>query len=491
MARIKLLLVSVLALLLVASGIVFAALLASSPAGAPASAPTPPETTRVSGQLSSSALRETVAPEGILEHERRFAAIAEENSGNRAAGTPGYDASAEYVAETLRESGYEVSMQQFDLPKSAKVTDANLERTLPDPESYARGDDFTIIEHSGDGEVTAPVQSIDFARPAEGGPDSTSGCEPEDFEGFREGSIALLRRGSCTFEVKVDNAAAAGAAAALISNTGSDGETGAFQGSLGDSEAEIPALATSAAVGEALADSEGAEVRLSVSSEATSRTTTNVIATSPGGDEEDTVVVGGHLDSAPNGPGINDNGSGSATILEIAQEMAQLDEQPRNQVRFAFWGAEELGLLGSRHYVGELEQNQLDDIAVYLNLDMVGSPNYIPFLYGTPRVTRVFENYFESQDIETTAFDLSGRSDHGPFAAEDVPVGGIFSGDSTTKTRREAETFGGEPGEPYDSCYHKACDDLDNLNREALNRLSNAAAHATATFAWREDSPDG
>ena len=479
MNRTKIILAGVVALILVSSGVGLAALFTASGAEAP------PETNPEPSRKLSAQLRESVTPGGILEHVRRFAAIAEENGGNRAAGTPGYDASAEYVARTLREAGYEVSLQQFDLPESAQVVEANLEQTLPEPETYSRGEDFSIMEYSGAGGVSAPVEPVNFSQPG-GDAESTSGCDPGDFEGFSEGSIALLRRGSCNFEVKVENAAAAGAAGALIANTGREGETGIFQGSLGEFEAAIPVLAMSVPTGRELARSGSAEVRLTVETDAGSGTTSNVIATLPGGNEEETVVIGAHLDSVSNGPGINDNGSGSATILEIAQEVAQLEEKPRNQVRFAFWGAEEYGLLGSQHYVDELDTGQLDDLAVYLNFDMVGSPNYIPFLYGTPEVVQVFENYFDTQSIETATFDLSGRSDHGPFADENVPVGGIFSGDSSEKTERQAEVYGGEPGEPYDACYHRACDDLDNLSRKALNDLSDAAAHATAAFARTE-----
>ncbi len=480
MTQTKLILTAILALILI-SGIVGVVALVGA-TGAETTSETNPE----SAEKLSAQLREAVAPEGILQHERRFSTIATENNGNRAAGTAGYDASARYVSETLRETGYRVSMQQFDLPDSARTVDANLERTLPNPKNYARGDDFAAMEFSGEGEVTATVEPVDFAPLTDSGPVPKSGCEREDFENFREDSIALLRRGGCAFEIKVDNAASAGAAAALIANEGSEGETGVFRGSLGDSEGEIPVLATSAAVGREFAQPEGAEVRLSVASDPGSGTTSNVIATLPGGDKENPVIVGAHLDSVANGPGINDNGSGSATILEIAEELAQLENQPRNQVRFVFWGGEELGILGSGHYVNELDASQLDDISVYLNFDMVGSPNYMPFLYGTPQVTQVFEDYFDTQDIETATFDLSGRSDHGPFAAKDVLVGGIFTGDSSEKTRRQAEIFGGDPGEPYDECYHRACDDLDNLNREAIDEISDAAAHATATFAQTE-----
>lgn len=435
----------------------------------------------------SAELREAVTVGGVMEHQRRFASIAEENGGNRAAGTPGYKASAEYVAETLREAGYEVSMQRFDLPASEAAIVAELSRVTSDSEDYDRGEDFSPLQFSGTGEVTAAVQPVDFTGAQNGGAASTSGCELEDFEDFEEGSVALIRRGTCTFGVKVANAEAAGASAALISNSGADGEVGAFQGSLEGSGAEVPVIATSAEVGEELSRSDDAEVQeIRVTVEPGAETTTNVIATSPGGDVDNTVMVGAHLDSTPNSPGMNDNASGSSTVLEIAQEMAGLEEKPRNRMRFAFWGAEEIGLVGSSHYVDQLQSEQLENTAVYLNFDMVASPNYLRFLYGSPQVTEVFENYFDERDLETYSFDLAGRSDHGPFAAEDVPVGGIFSGDSSEKTERQARESGGEAGEPYDRCYHTPCDDLDNLNRQAIREISNAAAHATATFAQRK-----
>ena len=138
--------------------------------------------------------------------------------------------------------------------------------------------------------------------------------------------------------------------------------------------------------------------------------------------------MGAHLDSVPEGPGINDNGSGSATILEIAEKMSELGIEPRNRVRFAFWGAEELGLFGSKYYVAQLDERQLGDLAVYLNFDMVASPNYVRFIYGSSEVKEVFENFFGSRDLKAETMDLKGRSDHGPFAAEGIPVGGLFSG---------------------------------------------------------------
>ena len=179
----------------------------------------------------------------------------------------------------------------------------------------------------------------------------------------------------------------------------------------------------------------GGDVRVRVFASTVSemREASNVIADTEEG-REDQTVVGAHLDSVPEGPGINDNGSGSATILEIAEKMSELGIEPRNRVRFAFWGAEELGLFGSKYYVAQLDERQLGDLAVYLNFDMVASPNYVRFIYGSSEVKEVFENFFGSRDLKAETMDLKGRSDHGPFAAEGIPVGGLFSGAEVRKT---------------------------------------------------------
>ena len=219
-----------------------------------------------------------------------------------------------------------------------------------------------------------------------------------------------------------------------------------------------------------------------------SNRTTNVIAETPEGGNE-TLMVGAHLDSVPEGPGINDNGSGSATALEIALRLAELDTKPRNRVRFAFWGAEEIGLLGSRHYVENLEEGEIEDISAYLNFDMTGSPNFVNSVYeGPDEVEDVFGSYFEARDIPTeTNSALDGRSDHGPFQDEGVPTGGLFSGAEATKTEGQQDAFGGEAGAPLDPCYHLACDDIDNLSEDSLDTLSDAAAHATAVLAERPE----
>ncbi len=314
--------------------------------------------------------------------------------------------------------------------------------------------------------------------------------EAEDFAGFPEGDVALLRRGTCTFGEKARNAEAAGAAAVLISNEGQPGRREVLRGTLGGPGVGVPVLGTSAGAGEELAAAarDGAMVRLSVESASETATTGNVVAETPGGDADHTVMVGAHLDSVPESPGINDNGSGSATVLEIALRMAEVNTEPRNKVRFAFWGAEELGLLGSTHYVESLEGGEIDDVAVYLNFDMVGSPNFIREVYdarGEPE--SVFTDYFAKKGIEVdVSSGLEGRSDHGPFADEGIPTGGLFTGAEGIKSEAEAAAFGGEAGAPHDPCYHQACDDIDNLDKEALGQFSDAAAHATAAFASKK-----
>ena len=434
--------------------------------------PPPPPDTNLSSEL-----RGSVGVDGIMDHARRFQAIAHEHGGNRAAGTPGYDASADYVADRLRKAGYEVEVQSFEFPGYLATRPADLDVAG----TTVRGTDFALMERSGAGEVEASLRPVD----ARG---STSGCELRDFENFSRGDVALLRRGTCTFATKAANAEGAGASAAVIFNAGEPGGE-VLRGSLGSTGVGIPVVGTSGSLGEGLlAGGATPEARV-FAGEGLDNRTTNVIAQTPGGNGDETVMVGAHLDSVPEGPGINDNGSGSATVLEIALRLAELDARPRNQVRFAFWGAEEIGLLGSSHYVEGLEQDEVEAISAYLNFDMLGSPNFVTSVYeGPDGVEDVFGSYLEARNIPSeTNSALDGRSDHGPFQDENVPTGGLFSGAEATKTEEQQDAFGGETGAPFDACYHQPCDDIDNLSEESLDTLSDAAAHATAVLAQRPE----
>nr|WP_240895237.1 M20/M25/M40 family metallo-hydrolase [Kineococcus siccus] len=381
-------------------------------------------------------------------------------------------------------------MQEFEFPYFEVVGEPVLEVAGAPLATVA-------FDYSGSGDVTAPIAPVDVVEPTGTDNVSTSGCEASDFTGFPAGAVALLQRGTCPFADKVANAVAAEAAAVVIFNEGQAGRQDLSGGTLG-SPAGVPVLGLSYADGAALVERAGEPVRVAAETIAEERTTTNVIADARGGDRSRTVVVGAHLDSVLDGPGINDNGSGTATILEIAEQMATLGGKDRQHVRFAFWGAEELGLLGATHYVDSLSDAELQDVYANLNFDMVGSPNYVPFVYdgdlsdtaeesspappGSAQIERLLTDHLATRGGSVpTAFD--GRSDYGPFIAAGIPAGGLFSGAEGVKTEEQAAAFGGTAGVAYDACYHAACDTIANLSTKSLSVLGDAAAHAVLTLA--------
>jgi Zn-dependent M28 family amino/carboxypeptidase len=461
-------------------------------------------TTTASGDPVSEtrAIRKAVTLAGVREHQQAFQDIADDNDGTRASGTDGYDASADYVAQRLQAAGYTVTRQPFQFPFFEQLSPSLFERVAPAPTTYVEGQDFFTMSYSGSGDVTAPVQAVDLVLPASPTPNtSNSGCEASDFAGFVPGNIALMQRGTCPFGVKAVNAQAAGAAAVIIFNEGQPGRTDALGGTLGAPVA-IPAVDTSFAIGADLALQAGTAVRVQTDTLSELRDTENLIAETSG-DSHHVVLVGAHLDSVAPGPGINDNGSGSAAILEIAEQFKRLGLQPRNQVRFVWWGAEELNLLGSQFYVNDLTEGEAEDIALNLNFDMLGSPNFVRFVYdgdnsafpvgpgaadgpeGSGEIERVFTDYFASQGLASSETPFSGRSDYGPFIAIGIPAGGLFSGAEGVKTAAEQAVYGGTAGAAYDPCYHQACDTFDNNSNTALHQLSDAAAQATLLFAKR------
>ncbi len=456
--------------------------------------------------VDTSELRDAVTVDGVRSHQQAFQEIADANGGVRVSGSPGYDASADYVAGETLAAGYEVIIQEFDFPFFQELEPAELEQISPNPTVYPYFDvaGFATMEYSGSGDVTATAEGVDLILPP--GPDantSTSGCEAEDFDGFTAGNIAVIQRGTCTFALKAQNAEAAGAVGVIIFNEGQPGRTAAFFGTLGGPGATVPVVGAAFDVGVELAAG-GVTVRMFVNAESEIRSTSNVIAETPGGRDDRVVVVGAHLDSVPAGPGIQDNGSGSAAILEIALQMAELGIEPRNKVRFAWWGAEESGLVGSQFYVDNLSEREIKNIALNLNFDMIGSPNFVRFVYdgdgsatpldgpnGSANIENVFLSYFAEQGLPTepTAFD--GRSDYGPFIAVGIPAGGLFTGAEGIKTEEQAAIYGGTAGDQYDPCYHLACDTFENISLEALDENSDAAAHAVLTFAETTSSVNG
>jgi Zn-dependent M28 family amino/carboxypeptidase len=243
-------------------------------------------------------------------------------------------------------------------------------------------------------------------------------------------------------------------------------------------------------------------VRVATTTVTETRHTANLIADTNTGRTDRVVVVGSHLDSVPEGPGINDNGSGSSSDLEVALRMAELGIEPRNQVRFAFWGAEESGLIGSQFYVDSLSARELKNIAVNLNFDMVGSPNFVRFVYdgdgsafgigdtGSGVVESVFNDYFASQSLPTEPTEFDGRSDYDAFQSVGIPAGGLFTGAEGIKTAAQAAIYGGTAGIAYDPCY-QACDTINNLSNTALDQMSDATAHGTLMFAQTTSAVQG
>ncbi len=385
---------------------------------------------------------------GVMDHLIELEEIGDTH-GNRASGFPGYEASRDYVVKRLEKAGYTPKVQTFQFPYYEQTGPSTFELTAPAPTTFVEGEDFVTLEYSGSGDATGTVQAVDAAT----ADPSTSGCEAEDFAGFTAGNIALVRRGTCNFSDKVVNAEAAGAVGVIIFNQGNTPErSGLLTGVTLGVPVGVPVVGVSTATGESLmADGTVAHIVTDTVSE--ERDTWNVIAQTKKGNAQNVVMAGAHLDSVAEGNGINDNGSGSAALLETAEKMAE-GKAPNNRVRFAWWGAEEAGLLGAYHYVGDLSENspaKFQNIALYLNFDMVGSPNYMLGVYdgdndafpeeesaiapeGSAAIERMYVNFFDKLGTGSVPTAFSGRSDYGPFIEVNVPAGGLFTGAEGIKT---------------------------------------------------------
>ncbi|WP_327681377.1 M28 family metallopeptidase [Streptomyces sp. NBC_00467] len=219
----------------------------------------------------------------------------------------------------------------------------------------------------------------------------------------------------------------------------------------------------------------------------------NLIADWPGGDANQIVMAGAHLDSVSSGAGINDNGSGSAGVLETALAVSRAQLQPTKHLRFAWWGAEELGLVGSKYYVNNLPAAERSKISGYLNFDMIGSPNPGYFVYDDdPAIEKVLKDYFAGLGVATEIeTEGDGRSDHASFKNVGIPVGGLFTGAGRTKTAAQVQKWGGTAGQAFDRCYHSSCDTTANINDTALDRNSDALAHAVWTLSTGTTVPPG
>lgn len=415
-------------------------------------------------------LQGKIGIDAMMGHLQKLQDIANEHGGTRAIGTPGYDASVDYVANTLREHGFDVQTQDFTarIFKAEKGSVAAAGKTL---------DARALLFSAG-----TPAEGV--RGPLVAAPDDdTPGCTASDYDGLAvTGAVVLVDRGSCPFKEKMAAAVERGAVAMIVADNIDQPRMG---GTLGEkTDVKIPVVSVTKADGALLREKKGeATVKLDAhTDEIPSR---NVIAQTKTGATDNVVMLGAHLDSVPEGPGINDNGTGVAAVLETALQLGS-SPQVHNAVRVGFWGAEELGLIGSMKYVESLGVDQLKDIALYLNFDMLGSPNPAYFTYdgdqsldpdkrgqpvvpeGSAGIERTLVAYLKSagKTAQDTSFD--GRSDYDGFTQAGIPSGGLFSGAEVKKTAEEAKLWGGAADAPFDPNYHQKGDTIDNIDRGEL-----------------------
>lgn len=466
---------------------------AGKPAKEATSPPSSPAASAAAAEYGA-ALRGRIKGDAMMAHLQKLQEIADANGGTRALGSPGYDASVDYVAKTLRDKGFDVQTPGFEV-RLPFAEDPQL--TVGGAAIEAKPLEFTV--GTPEGGVSGPLVAARV--------DDSPGCTASDYDGLPvTGAVVLVDRGICQFSQKQAVAAERGAVALVVANNEDGDEMG---GTLGeDSHPKIPVVSIAKASGERLRGAPG-ETTLKLKAGVDVKKTRNVIAQTKTGSTSDVVMVGAHLDSVKEGPGINDNGSGVAAVLETALQLGPTPEV-KNAVRFGFWGAEELGLKGSNNYVESLDVDQLKDIALYLNFDMLGSPNPGYFTYdgdqsvppsprdpnprvpeGSAGIERNFVAYLKDagKTAQDTGFD--GRSDYDGFTLAGVPAGGLFSGAEEKMTREQAELWGGKADEPFDPNYHKSTDTLDHIDRKALEINGAGVGYVIGVYAQDQRGRNG
>jgi hypothetical protein len=390
-----------------------------------------------------------IGERALVSHLTALAEIADRD-GDRAAGTPGYTASVEYVARVLRGAGWRVRVQDVPMALWRERSPATL--TLEDAGALRPVRDFRVPSYAGAGSADGALRVVGDA------------CQPSDFAELAAAEVALTSIGGCLLWRKTLNARRAGAGALLV-QTDTSGR-GVPSATLAVPRIGLPV----ALIDRKVRLRSGERVQLTVDALTERGTTQNVIA-ELGPARGAVAMAGAHLDSVPGGPGINDNGSGVATLLEVARRFGP---RPPGRVRLAFWGGEEEGLVGSRRYVRELSEAQRREIEAYLNLDMVGSPNAVPAVYsdGTPKLARLLSRLYPGRERGV----LTGnRSDHSAFESAGVAVNGLYTGANER----------GPGGRPRDPCYHLPCDTLANVDRAVLLGMARTSARALAELARR------
>lgn len=449
-----------------------AALVLASCAAAPEPAPSDPAR-ELAGKVSADA---------IFAHLEALSAIADDNKGNRAVGTPGYEATVDYIAGVLRDGGFQVSTPEFEWLKMGDPGNPTLQ---------IAGRSYPVTQASplaGTPRGGVSGLSLRPRRPA--------GCAAADYGDVR-GALAIVDDTGCSVVDKQNAAVAKGAVGLLVVSAG--GTEGLFEPGYYQ-QLTVPVAVIDDSADAALRRT-NAPVRLTLDAQASVAKSRNVIAQTTSGDSTNVVLAGAHLDSAPRSPGINDNGTGVAALLNIAQALGSAPDST-NAVRFAFWGSESLG--AAAKYVAGLDAGQLDDIAAYLDANMLGSPNPGYFTYdgdqsaaaneapeGSAGIERTLAGYLNLAGVRPADIPLDGSGDYRPFLTAGVPVGGLTTGSTQRKTEVQARLWGGRAGTAFDPNHGTARDGIDNVDHRALSITGPALAFAIGTYAQSIEGVNG
>jgi hypothetical protein len=468
---------------------------------APGSAgPSGAATSPAAGPALAAALRDAIDMPDILADLQRLQEIADEHGGTRPAGSAGHDASVEFVAGELREAGYVVELQPVELP-AFEQRSPSVVQIVGGGVSFEDVRDFKAVLFSGSGDVTAPLYDLGFDPLFE--PDPVGrGCDADHWTDVPTGAIVLAHPGPCRRLEVVLAAQEAGAVAIVTAYPGWTRDAVLRPTLVDPSGIRIPVIGATEAMGATLAQAavDGASVRVATDTLVETRTSINLIAETPGGDASKVLMLGGHLDSVVDGPGINDNGTGTMTVLEIAREVAALASAnpaaaPAWKVRVAFWTGEEIGLLGSFAYARGLAPDAIAAIRASLNFDMLGSSNGIRTVYdgaatsnpsASGVVSGLFSQALEAEGLGWQPEAVGAVSDHFALDQLGIAVGGLFSGANEHKSAPQAVLFGGTAGVPNDPCYHLGCDTVDNVDAAWLEQMARAAAWVAGALASGE-----